>query len=42
MGKIKKKKRIHKKCRHDYRSDGRSYCYCIKCKKDKYKKTKGE
>ena len=22
------------KCRHDYRSDGRSYCYCIKCGKE--------
>lgn len=26
----------HKRCKHDYRSDGRSYCYCIKCGKDKY------
>jgi hypothetical protein len=26
------------KCRHDYRSDGRSYCYCIKCGKNKYEK----
>lgn len=24
------------KCKHDYRSDGRSYCYCIKCNKNKY------
>ena len=23
-------------CKHDYRSDGRSYCYCIKCGKNKY------
>lgn len=25
-----------KKCKHDYRSDGRTYCYCIKCGKNKY------
>jgi predicted nucleic-acid-binding Zn-ribbon protein len=24
------------KHKHDYRSDGRTYCYCIKCGKNKY------
>lgn len=34
--------REEQKCKHDYRSDGRSYCYCIKCGKDKYCKLKKE
>lgn len=25
-------------CKHDYRSDGRSYYYCIKCGYEPYKK----
>jgi hypothetical protein len=25
------------KHKHEYRSDGRSYCYCIKCGKNKYR-----
>jgi hypothetical protein len=30
------KEHPEKKCKHKYRSDGRSYCYCVKCGKDKY------
>lgn len=37
LAKTKIYKYCHKyrdKCKHEYQSDGRSYCYCIKCGKD--------
>lgn len=31
---------MKEQCKHDYRSDGRTYCYCIKCNKNKYEEPK--